>query len=124
MPHCILEHSSNVLDNYDYKDFFSKLHTIIIETGPFNLDQIKSRVIKHNEYLVGDGSSEMAFVTLQIKILSGRELMIRKRLSEGALALLEKTFPLSRQKLQCSITVAIEEIDRETHSRAEKQEVS
>ncbi|MDZ4786706.1 MAG: 5-carboxymethyl-2-hydroxymuconate Delta-isomerase [bacterium] len=117
MPHCILEHSINIIEKIDAKIFFEKLHKIIIDSGPFNLSQIKSRVIAQNHYYVGDGSPNSGFIFLQISILSGRELLIKQTLGERALKYMEAVFSESKNNLNCSITVEIREMDKETHWR-------
>lgn len=120
MPHCVLEYSSNIIDPIDTRAFFLELHQTIIKSGPFNLDQIKSRAFCRDEFVVGDGSPDKSFVYLQISILSGRDKDIRTTLSQRSLKLLERYFPKTRATGTCSMTVEIREMDKETHLRAEK----
>lgn len=120
MPHCVLEYSSNVVDRIDTRAFFLELHQTIIKSGPFNLDQIKSRAVCRDEFVVGDGNPDKSFVYLQISILSGRDKGIRTTLSQRALKLIEIYFPKTHASGTCSMTVEIREMDKETHLRAEK----
>lgn len=116
MPHCVVEYSGNIPDRFQYRDFFKKLHQLMVNTGEFKLERIKSRFIAHDNCYVGDGDSENCFVYLQISILSGRATILRQKLSQDALALLKDFFPKAIKSQKCSITVDVKEMDRETHS--------
>jgi|1048.fasta_scaffold15277_2 5-carboxymethyl-2-hydroxymuconate isomerase len=116
MPHCVVEYSQNIPDKVNFKEFFQKLHQIMVDTGAFKLERIKSRVITHNNYYIGDGNSENTFVYLQISILTGRELPLRKKLSGDALDLIKTYFPKALAQMKCSMTVDIREMDKEAHS--------
>jgi len=120
MPHCTLEYTSNIKDTVNHDDFFKKLHTEIVSCNDFSLDQIKSRAVEHSNFYIGDGSPNNAFVYLQISILSGRNEILKQELSKKALTLLEEFFPTSRKELNCSVTVEIRDMDRASHSRADK----
>ncbi len=117
MPHCILEHSNNIIDNPDVRSLLLGIHDILMETGLFQRNDIKSRVIVHDQYVVGDGELSGCFVTLNICILSGRADEIKQSLAERALAFLKTAYPRSLEKLKCSITVQISDIHRESYRR-------
>lgn len=115
MPHCVLEYSSNVLDKLDFRCFFKELHTILASSGHIQLDQLKGRAVCHDNYFIGDGAADRAFIYLQISLLDGRDLAVRKSLGEQAFAHLRASFPLSLEKLRCSMTLEMREMSRETH---------
>jgi 5-carboxymethyl-2-hydroxymuconate isomerase len=117
MPHCELEYSDNILGNLDNSDILKPIHNVLVETKLFSLNDIKSRVIVHHTYLIGDGSRERAFVALKISILSGRDELTKKSISEKCLEVLKKSFSESLEKLKLSITVEIQEIDKGTYGR-------
>jgi 5-carboxymethyl-2-hydroxymuconate isomerase len=84
MPHIIIEHSSDFSS-----DSIITLQTDIqsimasITEGNFDPDQCKARAISFNEYLVGKPNQETAlFLHITIKILAGRTLVARQKLSE------------------------------------------
>jgi len=116
MPHCVVEYSDNIPDGFQHRDFFKKLHQLMIETGEFKLERIKSRFISHGNYYLGDGNKENCFIYLQISILTGRSTSLRQKLSKEALDLLKEFFPKAIKSQKCSMTVDIREMDRETHS--------
>ena len=115
MPHFVLEYSDNILEEVDFEDFFKKLHTLLVEVGPFNLSDIKSRAIRHQEFCVANGQESNAFVHLTLAIFKGRDLSIRQAMGERLLAFLKGEFAGSFEKLNCSFTVEVREMDKETY---------
>jgi len=115
MPHFILEYSDNILEEIKPNDVFQKLHQILVEHGPFNLSDIKSRAVKHQDYYVSDGNPSNAFVHLKLSIFKGRELSIRQTVGDMLLEFLKNQFARSYQQLRCSITVEVNEIDTDTY---------
>jgi 5-carboxymethyl-2-hydroxymuconate isomerase len=107
MPHCELEYSDNVLDKPDNHTILKAIHNVLVETKSFSLNDIKSRVIVHHHYLIGDGMQDRAFVALKISVLSGKDETIKKRISENCIEILKDFFPKSVEKLKLSITVQI-----------------
>jgi 5-carboxymethyl-2-hydroxymuconate isomerase len=90
---------------------------VIMNTGLFVLSDIKSRVIKHEQYLVGDGLDNQAFVTLNVQILTGRSDDVKSQISQAALAILAEAFPKTFAQMKCSITVQISDIDPPSYRR-------
>ncbi len=117
MPHCILEYSSNVIDESDWPRTLLALHEVIMDTGLFVLSDIKSRVIRHEQYLVGDGLDNQAFVTLNIQILSNRSDSVKNQIARAAMPILAEAFPKTFAQMKCSITVQISDIHRPSYQR-------
>jgi 5-carboxymethyl-2-hydroxymuconate isomerase len=123
MPHFILEYSDNILEEVNFKDFFKKLHTLLVDAGPFNLSDIKSRAIRHQEFYVASGQESNAFVHLTLLIFKGRDLSIRQAVGEKILAFLKGEFARSFEKLNCSYTVEVKEMDKETYFKVTSGEL-
>jgi len=117
MPHCTLEFSSNVMDCPDLRKLFSELHDVLASTGLFDREAIKSRAIRHDDYLIGDGDRHRAFVALDVSILSGRPDDAKARITDGALELLKQHFAESIAEQTCNITVKVSEIHRSSYRR-------
>jgi 5-carboxymethyl-2-hydroxymuconate isomerase len=117
MPHCVLEYSSNVVDPPDLSVLLEEIHRCLMETGHFQLPDIKSRAIRHEVFRVGDGSAETSFVSLTIAILEGRTDEAKARLAVMALEVLKRAYSkaLSSQKL--SLSVEIREMHRGSYHR-------
>ena len=73
MPHCILEHSNNIVDQPDFHKLLRQVHEFLAGTGLFKQADIKSRVLCHDLFVVGDGARDRAFVTMNVCIFSGRD---------------------------------------------------
>lgn len=117
MPHCILEYSSNVVDAPDWRRLVLDLHEVLVATGLFVRADIKSRVVEHDRYVIGDGSPDRAFITLEVQILAGRSDALKAQLAEAALELLSRAFARTLDALKCSISVQITDIHRPSYRR-------
>ena len=117
MPHCILEYSGNAVDEPDWAATLAALHRVLAATGLFVLDDIKSRVVRQGDFLVGDGRSDRAFVALEIQILSGRPDEVKGEICDAALQVLVQAFPRTVERLTTSLTVQISDIHRPSYRR-------
>jgi 5-carboxymethyl-2-hydroxymuconate isomerase len=117
MPHCILEFSDNVLEKNVTRKVLIELHSVLMKTELFALDDIKSRAIEHKDYLIGDGDLSRAFVTLTVSILSGRTDETKKAISDSCLDVLNKIYADSLKQLRMSITVKIQEMDKASYGK-------
>ncbi|PKN30109.1 MAG: 5-carboxymethyl-2-hydroxymuconate isomerase [Deltaproteobacteria bacterium HGW-Deltaproteobacteria-21] len=117
MPHCILEYSANVVDRPDVTRLLKEIHDALMATGLFTLTDIKSRVLRHEQYFIGDGDPDRAFVTLNVQILQGRSDEVKAQISEPALQVLKRAFPETLRQRKCSLTVQVSEIHRPSYRR-------
>ena len=117
MPHCVLEYSSNILEKEKTKEALKAIHVALDKTGLFQLADIKSRAVEHHNFLIGDGDSSRAFVTLSLSILSGRSDEVKKMLSSVCLEALKQVYTDSFKNLQFSLTVQIKEMDKNSYMR-------
>ena len=117
MPHCIFEYSANVADEPQWPQIIEKVHEGLVLTGEFVADDIKSRVIKHDNYIIGDGEDNQSFVTLTLQILDGRSDEFKREIAHLALEILVAAFPESLAKQKCSITVQVSDIHRASYQR-------
>ncbi|MCK5099869.1 MAG: 5-carboxymethyl-2-hydroxymuconate Delta-isomerase [Desulfobacteraceae bacterium] len=117
MPHCIIEHSENIRDFPSWEKVFKELHEMMVNTGGWIESEIKSRVVAHSNYYIGDGSLNQTFITLNIQILDGRSEDLKKEISQNALKVLSKYFEKTFNELQTSITVQISDIHSPSYSR-------
>lgn len=111
MPHLVVEYSDNIVEKPDSKKLMTGLHNILYSTGLFRIADMKSRLVVHHDYLVGDGDPSRAFVTLAISILAGHGEETKKELTQKCSALLKETFEKSFNLLKLSITVQVKELD-------------
>ena len=117
MPHCIFEYSANIVDDPEWPVIMKNVHERLVASDQFVAGDIKGRVIKHNNYVIGNGEDNQSFVTLNLQILEGRSDEIKRELSQSALDILVAAFPESLAKQKCSITVQVSDIHRASYQR-------
>ena len=118
MPHCILEYSANIVDQPDFHALFRQLHDVLMESGQFTLDDIKSRAIRHDVYLIADGDPDRAFIAMNLCLLSGRSDEIKSGLSRSVRELLERWFSRTMAEKKCSLSVQVSELHRPSYQKA------
>ena len=117
MPHCIFEYSANIADEPNWPLIMTKLHEKLISTGQFQAEDIKSRVIRHENFLIGNGESDQSFITLNMQMLDGRSDEVKQDLRRLGLEILVAYFPQSLSQQKASITVQISDIHRASYQR-------
>ncbi len=118
MPHCILEYTDNIPNPPNTHSLLTNLNQALADTELFSLADLKSRVIVHRDFVIGDDDPSRAFVALNIAILTSRPAKVKEQLSDLALDLLEKEFSECVEGLTYSLTVQISELDRECYRRS------
>ncbi len=117
MPHCIIEHSSNLILPENTSEFISNLHNKIIDRGNFNIENIKTRIYSSSIFSVGSENTDKGFVAVTLKILSGRSIDFKENLSEDLLDFFVAEFSKFNKNKKFNVTVDISEIDKETYAR-------
>ena len=117
MPHLALEYSANVPDSVDWQRVMVRVHRALLTLDLFRVEDLKSRAIRLEHVLVGDGSMTTGFVHLTVSILSGREPETRHAISHRCLEVLgEELAPAARQ-LRLDITVDVREMERQGYAK-------
>lgn len=117
MPHLVLEYSGNVRENIDPAALFGKLHTELAAAGGFRLQDFKSRVVRMDQYFIGDGTYEQSFINLDVRTFGGKSTEARAAISQAALAMLAGVFETTLRETACDISVQITELDRPGFAR-------
>lgn len=117
MPHCILEYSSNVLDQPGVRALLLDINHAIAGSCDIALADIKSRAIRHDDYAIADGAPDRTFVTLDIQILGGRSDAVKTAVSKAAHDVLLRAFPITAMESKASLTVQITDIHAPSYSR-------
>ena len=86
MPQLILEYSSNIKETGDFKKLFLKCHRILESVGSIRISNCKSRAVRRDVFLVGDGTNPHdAFVHLDLSFAAERGLDIKQRIGKEIL---------------------------------------
>ncbi|WP_052442515.1 5-carboxymethyl-2-hydroxymuconate Delta-isomerase [Streptacidiphilus neutrinimicus] len=122
MPHLVLEYSGNIRDAVDPERLFRELHRALAPIGGFRPQDFKSRAVRMDQYLVGDGSREQSFVNLDLRTFAGKNPETTAALSEAALRVLADAFPGTLRETACDISVQVTLLDRPSYARTRSQE--
>ena len=123
MPQIVLEYSENLVPRLDDATLFEGLHRLVADAGGLARERIKSRILRHERFSVGDGNPSRGFAHLSIALLSGKRPEVKARIGEAALRFLEEIFP-GRHDPPPSLTVEIREIDAACYFKAPPTDVS
>jgi 5-carboxymethyl-2-hydroxymuconate isomerase len=117
MPHIILEHSPNIVENVDFKHLFSRMHGALTDMGIFNIEDFKSRVRRTEHDYVADGHESNAYVHVELSILSGRSLDVQNEAGSRVMGILRETFADSLYERKCVLSVEVREMNRDTYRK-------
>ncbi|MGH1349787.1 MAG: 5-carboxymethyl-2-hydroxymuconate Delta-isomerase [Methyloligellaceae bacterium] len=80
MPHCIVEYSSDLSNEFDIEALIETVHHSSLNTGLFAEGSIKCRAAGYPHYLVG--AEKKHFIHVTIKILAGRTIEQKMQLGQ------------------------------------------
>jgi 5-carboxymethyl-2-hydroxymuconate isomerase len=110
MPHCIVEYSAKITETLPVEQLMHAVYKGANQSELFTASDIKVRATAFDDfYLPG---AEQAFVHVNLKILSGRDLVQRKSLSESVSSQLER---LGIEN--AAITVEVTNIEKESYAK-------
>ncbi len=117
MPHLTLEYSNNVETTVDQSVLFSQLHRILSDVAGIPEDNCKSRSYQADSFRVGSGAPENGFVHLDIRLLDGRTMDIKRQIGRESLRALKAWFRSDETDGNIQITVDVDDIVRETYAK-------
>lgn len=108
MPHCIIEYSSDFHEKRS--DLINAVYQGAWSSQLFEKDDIKTRTISFDDYLVGE--SQRSFIHVTVKILSGRNDQQKLALTKVI------TNHVNELGLSdCFISIEVVDIHRESYSK-------
>ena len=117
MPHITVEYSSNLPERPDAQRFLRHLHDVLVGCGPYKMEDIKSRLIMHDDFVVSNGAHNQGFVHMQLAIMP-RDPEIMKKTSETMMDALKKEFSTSLAEYNCALSVEIRLLEKEYYTKA------
>ncbi|MHA2250342.1 MAG: 5-carboxymethyl-2-hydroxymuconate Delta-isomerase [Candidatus Kariarchaeaceae archaeon] len=114
MPQICLEYSANIPVISNYKTIFKQVHYILNTEGNIKLNNCKSRLIRHADFYIGDGSSDHAFVHLEISLLEGRSNELKEKMGKDILGFLQDAIS-TENILKLQITVHFKDISKNSY---------
>ncbi|MBM3193622.1 MAG: hypothetical protein FJZ59_05265 [Chlamydiae bacterium] len=111
MPHLRLEYSGNIdIKESDLKPLFSKLHETLVTKAGAQLFRCQARAICCNNFFIGDGDKNRAFINLQLFLLEGRTPVQLQETGGELLKTLQDEFKDLLIHFSAQISVHINEI--------------
>jgi 5-carboxymethyl-2-hydroxymuconate isomerase len=82
MPHFTLEYSGNLDACVDMGKLVEVVRKAAVETGVFPLGGIRVRAVRCEHYAIADGSTDLGFLAMVLRLGEGRDLATRKKAGE------------------------------------------
>ena len=82
MPHFRIEYSANLDAQVDMADVVEVVRRAAVETGIFPLGGIRVRAVRCEHYAIADGSADLGFLAMVLRLGEGRDLATRKKAGE------------------------------------------
>ena len=82
MPHFTIEYSANLDARVDMGEVVEVVRRAAVETGIFPLGGIRVRAVKCEHYAIADGTPDLGFLDMVLRLGEGRDLAIRKKAGE------------------------------------------
>ena len=112
MPHLTIEYTRNLRPVSRFKALFGRLHAVLADLGGIKKGNCKSRAVEVDQFYVGEGTADAAFVHADVRLLEGRSEAIKQDIGRAILAVLRESFPAPDYIRDLQITVEIQEIQR------------
>ena len=120
MPHLTIQATPNVMIAHE-ESFIKALNKALWNSGHFNkVTDIKTRLLPVTRFLVGieDDEQTNGFVYAHLKIMSGRDILIRNQLAELLVTTIEETIKSEQSaRVSIQICVEVEEISAVYHKK-------
>lgn len=110
MPHCIIEYSANVEQQTTPQQLIEAVQRGAISSQLFEANAIKLRTASYAHFKTG--LTDIGFIHVTARILSGRTLAQRQMLSDEIIKTLQ-----SMSLSELSITVEVIEMEKESYSK-------
>lgn len=124
MPQIKLEYSDNLTPASDWSQIFNKVHTTLNELSGVPIENCKSRAIPREQYYVGEGGTEKAFVHMEVALLDGRTKKEKHKAGEVLLKFLNSEFEESSKAKTLQITIEFRDIIRDNYFKIPKGTLS
>ncbi|THU04441.1 5-carboxymethyl-2-hydroxymuconate Delta-isomerase [Lampropedia puyangensis] len=116
MPQVTLEYTANL--PIQPAKLLTAVNAALFATGQFKLPQdIKSRARALEVFAVGDDLPNQAFVHLQIAVLDGRSIEVRRQIADAGLAALQQAMDWDALPLQVQLGAEVKEMTLATYAR-------
>jgi 5-carboxymethyl-2-hydroxymuconate isomerase len=118
MPQITLQYTDNVQQREAFSELFAQIHLIVSEVGGIRVGNCKSRAIRLEDYFVAAGDAQRGFVHLDLAILEGRTVEVKRELGQRCLDTLKRNYEPVNKALDLQITVEIRDMRRDAYFKS------
>lgn len=111
MPHIWVEHSANLEGKLDLSLLLTGVHCSAVSTGMFAEGAIRTRLQSIDQYRIGDGHPDNAFVHVVIRIAAGRDAQTKKQIGESMFAELCRLLERQFDSMPLGLSLEVQELD-------------
>ncbi|MBI9070146.1 MAG: 5-carboxymethyl-2-hydroxymuconate Delta-isomerase [Melioribacteraceae bacterium] len=115
MPQITLEYTSNINHDINFNELFAEVHRVLSDVGNIDINNCKSRAIKLDDYYIGNGEIENAFIHLAIRLLEGREEELKRKIGWEIMKVLEDFYYQCFTQHRFQITLEINDIFKNSY---------
>lgn len=109
MPQIFLEYTSNII-GINFHEILAEIHNILSNKLPTDINSCKSRIIKHENYLIGDGNINNALVNIDISVLPGRKEELLSSIANEIKEVIKFLFERNNISLILQICISIKNL--------------
>lgn len=115
MPHLLIEYSGNLISSFEGNDALQQAHNIMLDSGLFSRDSVKSRAHIAADFLIGENSEDThsSFIHARVYLLAGRSIEQRQALSQAIFESLRHNIPNATH-----VSVDVREMTREIYQKS------
>jgi len=111
MPHVICEYSTNLEKKIEIDALLETLHSAMMRTGAAELDGLRTRADRRDQYRIADNDPANGFVNVTIRVAKGRPPETRRRIVETVFADARKHLEAVFATSPFVLSVEVQEID-------------
>ncbi len=116
MPQITIEYSRNLEHVFAARELARSIHDQLPALIDTQLASCKTRLVMHDNLVIGDGSGDNAMIHVDLRILPGRSNDQKTRLGEAVMALLESSVHKPPQ-MKLQLTVEVRELERDHYRK-------
>ncbi len=114
MPHLKLDATRNVLELDEVPQILGELVVELCRHETMDAASVKAYFREHSVWAMGEGARR-GFVHLEVALLDGRPVELKRAIAEGIRGVIERCFARSLAAGLVGVTIEVRDMDRATY---------
>jgi len=111
LPHITIEYSANLAEHHDIQSLVGVVHAAALAHGLPPADGLRTRAVAREHYEIADGSDDLAYVAIAVRIGPGREAHAKRTFIEQLLDAAAHHLARTDSPLAIAWSIELQEID-------------